>query len=158
MCPQFLTYRRMQSLMNHRLGKELSTSILTHLYGNAIPYPFLKLEWLNSLQREEVMRIYLLGIGRNGGRPVRSGRPIASATNQITWMTLDNDPIGCPHRERHFRLLLGYTFRCGICDKSQAGRIQACSTCDLRMCSSCKENILRQHDRDSLDWSRRHGW
>lgn len=52
-------------LMNVRFGRELSTRILSHIYGDAITYPFLKPEWLGSFQREELVRVYLLSIGRD---------------------------------------------------------------------------------------------
>ncbi len=149
--PLSMALNAIPRLMNSRLGSKLSTRILSHIYGGAIPYPFLKPEWLGSFQREELVRVYLLSIGRDRGRPVESDRPPVAATNQITWMIPDSQPIGCPHGHRqYFQVLHCDNFRCEICDERQTRRIHYCSLCYIKMCSGCKGDFLSQHHRAVL--------
>ena len=162
MYPLRFARHTMRTLKHYRLGNELSNKVLSHLYGNDIPYPLQNPDFFVGLQHEEAIRIYMLRVGRNGARPVRSDRTVTVATNQITWMTSDTEPIGCPHLSYHW-----HTFHGGDLAYETYGQLQSlcsrvytheCLMCGLRACETCKGNILEEHRRKSLSWSSEWGW
>ncbi|KAL9627434.1 MAG: hypothetical protein Q9204_006569 [Flavoplaca sp. TL-2023a] len=143
-----------RAVLHWTLQNNLSAQILLYLYGYEIPWPFLDLSLLYPILDEEAMRLYQLGIHRNGGKPVRTDEDLHEATDRVTWTTLDTEPIGCVHRSLGLGVLLGDDHRCDVCSKVQAVQINLCSGCDLKTCTDCMVGIQERLKREDLVRSR----
>ncbi|KAL8664892.1 MAG: hypothetical protein Q9168_007820 [Polycauliona sp. 1 TL-2023] len=138
-----------QSVTDHRLGKDLTTRVLAHIYGNAIPYPFLKPDFMRTFLWEESTRMYLLRVERNGGRSVRDVWIVPVALDVITWMTLDTDNTICPHNVAILQEVPVEKFYCGVCGKTQSGLklsliADALATCKTRPITALAQ-LVRSH-------------